>query len=323
MTTFYFLLLIVAGAVLVLKGADWLTDGAVALAERMQISQIVIGLTVVALGTSAPEFCVSLVSALKGTADLAVGNVVGLNIFNTLLIVGVAAMVAPMSILPLTVRRDVPMAIVASVVLSVMVLLDGDVSRWDAAILFVGFLLFMWMMLRGAKNGEAAENAPDSGDSSSDTSKKKLGVWAALGLLLLGLACLVFGSNRFVDGATSVAQQLGVSEAVIGLTIVAGGTSLPELATSVVAARKGNSAIAIGNVLGSNVMNILLILGGAGLICPMAVKGITTVDFAMLTGSVLLLWLFCRTKFTVARWEGAVLAALFLAYMAWLLVQSV
>ena len=309
------ILMIVAGVVLVLWGADRLTDGAVALAERMEIPQIVIGLTIVALGTSAPEFCVSLVSALKGTADLAVGNVVGSNIFNAMLIVGVAAMVAPMTILPSTVKKDVPVALLASVALTVMVLMDGDLSRVDAALLFVGFLAFMWVTLRGAKGSHAIEQ--------EQAAPRGYSVLKSVGLLVLGLACLVVGSNIFVDGATSVAQTLGVSEAVIGLTIVAGGTSLPELATSVVAARKGNSGIAIGNVLGSNVLNILLILGAAGLICPMQVQGITLVDFAMMTGSVLLLWLFSYTKLTVARWEGAVLTVLFLAYMAWLVAGAV
>ena len=309
------ILMIVAGVVLVLWGADRLTDGAVALAERMEIPQIVIGLTIVALGTSAPEFCVSLVSALKGTADLAVGNVVGSNIFNTMLIVGVAAMVAPMTILPSTIKKDVPVALLASVALTVMVLMDGDLSRVDSALLFVGFLAFMWITLRGAKGSHAIEQ--------EQAAPRGYSVLKSVGLLVLGLACLVVGSNIFVDGATSVAQTLGVSEAVIGLTIVAGGTSLPELATSVVAARKGNSGIAIGNVLGSNVLNILLILGAAGLICPMQVQGITLVDFAMMTISVLLLWLFSYTKLTVARWEGAVLTAIFLGYMGWLVAGAV
>lgn len=309
------ILMIIAGVVLVLWGADRLTDGAVALAERMQIPQIVIGLTIVALGTSAPEFCVSLVSALKGTADLAVGNVVGSNIFNTMLIVGVAAMVAPMTILPSTIRKDVPVALVASVALTVMVLMDGDLSRVDAALLFVGFLAFMWITLRGAKGSHAIEQ--------EQAAPRGYSVVKSLLLLALGLVCLVVGSNIFVDGAANIAQELGVSEAVIGLTIVAGGTSLPELATSVVAARKGNSGIAIGNVLGSNVMNILLILGGAGLISPMIVKGITIVDFTVMTGSMLLLWLFSYTKLTVARWEGAVLTAIFLGYMGWLVAGAV
>ena len=306
------ILMIVAGVTLVLWGADRLTDGAVALAERMQIPQIVIGLTIVAIGTSAPEFCVSLVSALKGTSDLAVGNVVGSNIFNTMIIVGMAAMVAPMTILPSTVKKDIPIAVVASFLLAVMVLADGDVSRLDALVLMLGFLAFMWLTLHGAK-----------GNADQEASPKGYSVTKSVLLLVIGLACLVVGSNIFVNGATAVAQQLGVSEAVIGLTVVAGGTSLPELATSVVAARKGNSGIAIGNVLGSNVMNILLILGGAGLICPMQVKDITIVDFSVLTCSILLLWLFSNTKLTVARWEGAVLTILFLAYMVWLVASAV
>ena len=309
------ILMIVAGVILVLWGADRLTDGAVALAERMNIPQIVIGLTIVALGTSAPEFCVSLVSALKGTPDLAVGNVVGSNIFNTMLIVGVAAMVAPMTILPSTVKKDVPVALLASIALMVMVLVDGDVSRIDAALLFIGFLAFMWITLRGAKGSHAIEQ--------EQAAPRGYSVLKSLLLLALGLACLVVGSNIFVDGAAYVAQALGVSEAVIGLTVVAGGTSLPELATSVVAARKGNSGIAIGNVLGSNVMNILLILGGAGLICPMNVQGITAIDFSVMTASMFLLWLFSYTKLTVARWEGAVLTALFFGYMAWLVMGAI
>ena len=302
------ILMIVAGVALVLWGADRLTDGAVALAERMNIPQIVIGLTIVALGTSAPEFCVSIVSALKGTADLAVGNVVGSNIFNTMLIVGVTAMVAPITILPSTVKKDIPIALISSVVLTVMVMMDDYLSRLDAALLFIGMIVFMWFTLRNAKGDMEQEQVASRGYS----------VPKALLLLVLGLGCLVVGSNIFVDGATNVAQMLGVSEAVIGLTIVAGGTSLPELATSVVAARKGNSGIAIGNVLGSNVMNILLILGGAGLISPMHVQGITIVDFAVMTLSMLLLWLFSYTKLTIARWEGAVLTTLFLGYMSWL-----
>lgn len=309
------LLLIVIGVVLVLWGADRLTDGSVALAERMQIPQIVIGLTIVALGTSAPEFCVSLVSALKGTADLAVGNVIGSNIFNTMLIVGVAAMVAPMSILRSTVKRDIPVAVAASLVLTLMVLTDGNISRLDAALLMAGFLAFMWMTLRQAKGSHAKEQ--------EQAAPKGYSVGKSLLLIVVGLVCLVVGSNVFVDAATAVAQQLGVSEAVIGLTIVAGGTSLPELATSVVAARKGDSGIAIGNVLGSNVMNILLILGGAGLISPMQVEGITAVDFVTFSGSILLLWLFCYTKYTVAKWEGAVLTLLFLAYMTWLVAGAI
>uniref|UniRef100_A0AB33JHK3 Calcium/sodium antiporter n=1 Tax=Prevotella sp. GTC17262 TaxID=3236797 RepID=A0AB33JHK3_9BACT len=304
---------ILVGIVLVLWGADRLTDGAVALAERMNIPQIVIGLTIVAMGTSMPEFCVSLVSALKGTPDLAVGNIVGSNIFNALLIVGTAAMVAPMTILHSTVKKDIPFALVASVVL-LMMCMDGDISRIDAIILLVLFGIFMYATLKGAKTENDAVEQP---------AKQPMNVWKAVGFLLLGLACLIVGSNIFVDGATNVAHTLGVSDAVIGLTIVAGGTSLPELATSVVSARKGQSGIAIGNVLGSNVFNILAILGITGIISPMMIQGITTTDLSVMVVAMIMLWLFSFTKYTIARWEGAVLAATFIGYLTYLLYQVV
>ena len=304
-------LFILVGIVLVLWGADRLTDGAVAVAEKMKMPQIVIGLTIVAMGTSMPEFCVSLVSALKGTTDLAVGNIVGSNIFNTLLIVGVSAWVAPMTILKSTVRKDIPFALFASVILLVMCL-DGNISRLDAGILFVLFLVFMYVTLKGAKTKDDDTTAKT--DSIEDN-KKPMGTWLSIVWIIVGLACLIGGSNLFVEGATKVAEHIGVSEAVIGLTIVAGGTSLPELATSVVSARKGNSGIAIGNVLGSNVFNILAILGVTGVITPMHLQGITMLDLSMMVFSTLLVWLFSFTKYKIARWEGIVLTIVFIGYM--------
>nr|AHF26065.1 K+-dependent Na+/Ca+ exchanger [uncultured bacterium Contigcl_1748] len=304
------ILLIIVGVVLVIWGADRMTDGAVSIAQRLKIPKIVIGLTIVAMGTSAPEFFVSLMSALKGTPDLAVGNVVGSNIFNTLLIVGVAAMVTPIVISRSTVRKDMPWSMLAAVLLTVMCL-DSVISRWDALVLFVLFCTFIGYNLREARKGKAQPDEEEEG--------KAMRPILAVGLVLLGLGCLVLGSNVFVDSATRVAQQLGVSEAVIGLTIVAGGTSLPELATSVVAARKGQSAIAIGNVIGSNVFNVLMIIGITGLVKPMNINGITNVDLGVMTGSMVLVWLFSYTKFKVERWEGAVLTGIFTAYMCWLI----
>lgn len=304
-------LFILVGIVLVLWGADRLTDGAVAVAEKMKMPQIVIGLTIVAMGTSMPEFCVSLVSALKGTTDLAVGNIVGSNIFNTLLIVGVSAWVAPMTILKSTVRKDIPFALFASVILLIMCL-DGNISRLDAGILFVLFLVFMYVTLKGAKTKDDDTTART--DSIEDN-KKPMATWLSIVWIIVGLACLIGGSNLFVEGATKVAEHIGVSEAVIGLTIVAGGTSLPELATSVVSARKGNSGIAIGNVLGSNVFNILAILGVTGVITPMHLQGITMLDLSMMVVSTLLVWLFSFTKYKIARWEGIVLTIVFIGYM--------
>lgn len=308
---------IVVGVVLVLWGADRLTEGAVAVAERLRVPQIVIGLTIVALGTSMPELCVSVVSALKGTPDLAVGNVVGSNIFNALLIVGVAALVAPMTILRSTVFKDVPCALVASVVLLMMCQNDWVITRLDGAILFVFFLVFMRLTIKGATSAQPAPQAAEENEASAGKQPMKgclAGLW-----MVVGLAALIGGSNLFVGGATEVARALNVSDAVIGLTIVAGGTSLPELATSVVAAKKGNSGIAIGNVLGSNVLNILFILGLTGMISPMHIEGITNVDLYMMLVSTIMIWFFSFTKYTIERWEGAVLVLTFGGYMWYLL----
>lgn len=320
---------IVVGVVLVLWGADRLTEGAVAVAERLRVPQIVIGLTIVALGTSMPELCVSVVSALKGTPDLAVGNVVGSNIFNALLIVGVAALVAPMTILRSTVFKDVPCALVASVVLLMMCQNDWVITRLDGAILFVFFLVFMRLTIKGATSAQPAPQAAQGETTQGQTAqeaaadeasgKQPMKGWLAGLWMVVGLAALIGGSNLFVGGATEVARALNVSDAVIGLTIVAGGTSLPELATSVVAAKKGNSGIAIGNVLGSNVLNILFILGLTGMISPMHIEGITNVDLYMMLVSTIMIWFFSFTKYTIERWEGAVLVLTFGGYMWYLL----
>lgn len=316
---------IVVGVVLVLWGADRLTEGAVSVAERLRVPQIVIGLTIVALGTSMPELCVSVVSALKGTPDLAVGNVVGSSIFNALLIVGVAALVAPMTILRSTVFKDVPCALVASVVLLMMCQNDWVITRLDGAILFVFFLVFMRLTIKGATSAQPVQGEPTQGQTAQEaaadeaSAKQPMKGWLAGLWMVVGLAALIGGSNLFVGGATEVARALNVSDAVIGLTIVAGGTSLPELATSVVAAKKGNSGIAIGNVLGSNVLNILFILGLTGMISPMHIEGITNVDLYMMLVSTIMIWFFSFTKYTIERWEGAVLVLTFGGYMWYLL----
>lgn len=299
--------LIVVGVALVLFGADRLTEGASALARRMNVPEIIIGLTIVAAGTSAPELFVSLVSALKGTPDLAVGNVVGSNTMNAMLIVGCAAMVAPMTISRSTVKKDIPFSVGASVLL-ILLAVDSFLGRVDGIILLLGFAVFMAYTLMQAKTGSTDE-------VQAETSP----VWKNIVYLVGGLLGLVLGSNLFVDSASSVAYALNISEGVVGLTVVAGGTSLPELATSVVAARKGQSAIAIGNVIGSNVFNILLILGLTATISPMEIEGITTIDMAVMIISVALVWMFSFTRYTVERWEGAVLVGGYLVYLCWLI----
>ena len=311
-------LLILVGLILVLWGADRLTEGASSIARHFNVPEIVIGLTIVGAGTSSPELFVSIVSALNNTPDLAVGNVVGSNIMNTLLIVGVTAMVAPMVISRSTVCKDIPFSALASLLLIVLCLdsftnlhISGNtISRLDGIILLAGFILFMIYTFHVAKK---------TGTASKATQKPNLSKLKCMFYILVGLAGLVIGSNTFVSSASAVAEQLGVSQSIIGLTIVAGGTSLPELATSVVAARKGQSAIAIGNVIGSNVFNILLILGTTAAICPMQIGGITIIDLGVMLGSVLLLLLFSYTRLTVERWEGAVLTLCYMAYTGWLI----
>ena len=292
---------------MVLYGADRLTEGASALARKMNVPEIIIGLTIVAAGTSAPELFVSMASALKGTPDLAVGNVVGSNTMNCMLIVGCAAMVAPMTISRSTVKKDIPFSVGASLLLMLLAL-NSFLGRVDGIILLLGFAAFMAYTLRQAKT-----------DKADEVQAEPSSVWKNVLFLLGGLLLLAVGSNLFVGHASSLALALGVSEGVVGLTVVAGGTSLPELATSVVAARKGQSAIAIGNVIGSNVFNILLILGLTATISPLQITGITTIDMAVMLLSVALVWLFSFTRFTIERWEGAVLVGGYLVYLGWLI----
>ena len=319
------LLYIIIGVALVLWGADRLTEGASSLARGMRVPEIIIGLTIVAAGTSAPELFVSLVSALKGTADLAVGNVIGSNIFNTTLIVGCSALVAPMVVAKSTVRKDIPFAVVASLLLFVLCFDDMDsphlwgneITRSDGVILLIGFAGFMIYTFHTAKKDglmPTEEELEDNAEQPKDYSHLLRNIF----WIVVGLGCLICGSNLFVDAATYVAHRFGVRQSVIGLTIVAGGTSLPELATSVVAAYKGRSAIAIGNVIGSNVFNILLILGTTAVISPLRIMGITIVDLMVLLVTIGFMWLFAFTKFYVSRREGAVLVGCFLLYMGWL-----
>ena len=303
---------ILIGIIAVLWGADKFTDGAAAIARKMNIPEIVIGLTIVAMGTSAPELFTSVVSALKGSTGLALGNIVGSNIFNSLLIVGAAAAVAPISISQATIVKDIPFALVSSLLLTA-VCLDGNLTRIDSLLLLIGFALFLAYTLQIARNGKTEDSKTE----------KSQALWKSILFIIIGLGCLIVGSNLFVSGASTVAEQLGVSEAIIGLTIVAGGTSLPDLATSIISARKGQSGIAIGNVVGSNVFNILAILGITGFISPMTnLGGITTIDLTMLILSIILVWAMSFTKYKIERWEGSMLIVIFSFYLGWLIYSA-
>lgn len=315
---------LIVGLILILAGANALTDGAASIARRMGISDLVVGLTVVAFGTSAPELAISVISASAGNAPLAIGNVVGSNIFNILVIIGVTAMVRPIVVEKSVMSLEIPMVILSSVLLLVLGnsgWLDGSginqVSRVSGIFLLVFFLLFMRYTFASAKRPELSVPEKESGDDRN--AAPEMAVWKAVVYVLAGLAALVWGGDKFVDGASGIASALGVSDAVIGLTIVAAGTSLPELATSIVAAAKGKPGLAIGNVIGSNIFNVLMVLGLAGTITPLPFGSIGNLDLLTLLSASVAFWLFgwfFRTR-TITRWEGAVMA---LGYVAYVLV---
>ncbi|WP_293739275.1 calcium/sodium antiporter [uncultured Parabacteroides sp.] len=315
------IVLLIGGLLLILVGANALTDGAASVAKRFHISSLVIGLTIVAFGTSAPELTVSIVSALKGSADMAIGNVVGSNIFNTLMIVGCTAAIVPISVTKGTLSKEIPLCILASVVLFICandVLINkataNTISSSDGMLLLCFFLIFLGYTFAIAHNG--------SGEGESEI--KEMPIWKSVLFIAAGLAGLVYGGQFFVNGASGIARGLGVSESIIGLTLVAGGTSLPELATSVVAALKKNPEMAIGNVIGSNLFNIFFVLGCSATISPLNIQGITNLDFGVLTGSCVLLYIFgwFFKKRTITRIEGIALIACYIGYTAYLISLS-
>lgn len=316
-------LLLIGGLILILAGANYLTDGAAAVAKRFRISDLVIGLTIVAFGTSAPELVISILSAINGSAEMSIGNVVGSNIFNVLMIIGCTALVLPMKVGEGTMSKEIPLVILASIVLALFandVWLDGGsanvISRIDGLVLLGFFLVFMRYTFAIARNG---------GDEAAEEQKIKiLPGWKSAIFIVGGLLGLVGGGQLFVEGASGIARALGVSESVIGLTLVAGGTSLPELATSITAALKKNSGMAIGNVIGSNLFNIFFVLGCSASIAPLPIGNINNVDMMVLIGSAVLFWLvgWFFKKRTITRPEGALLVICYIAYTTYLIAQA-
>lgn len=316
------ILFLIGGLALILIGANSLTDGSAAVAKKWGVSDLVIGLTIVALGTSAPELVVSLMSSFSGSPEMAIGNVVGSNIFNVLMIVGVTAVVLPIKVAKTNMTNEIPLVILSALAVVFCandMLLDGAseniLSRIDGIILLLFFAIFMRYTFSIAKNGTSPDN---------DAPVKSMPGWKSALFILLGLAGLIFGGQLFVDGASNVARALGASESLIGLTLVAGGTSLPELATSVTAALKKNSGIAIGNVIGSNIFNSFFILGTSATITPLKLGGITNFDMAVLVGSALLFWFvgwFFKTR-TITRIEGALMVTCYIAYTTVLIMSA-
>lgn len=316
---------LIAGLVLLVAGAEVLVRGAAKLAAQFGIPPLVIGLTVVAFGTSAPETAVSVQSALEGSGDLAIGNVVGSNIANVLLILGVSALIAPLVVSRQLIRLDVPIMIGASLVTYALAW-DGRLSRLDGALLFAGVVAYTLFLIIKSKREQAPDGPDEFAEEFGLTEAPKPYAWAInLGLLVAGLVLLVIGSNLLVEGAVSLARALGLSELVIGLTVIAIGTSLPELATSILAALKGERDIAVGNVVGSNIFNLLCVLGLASLVSPQAIvvsASALAFDFpVMIAVAVACLPIFFSGHL-INRWEGLLFVAYYLAYTAYLVLNA-
>ena len=303
-------LLLVVGFVLLIKGADFFVDGASSIAAKLKVPSLIIGLTVVSIGTSLPEAAVSISASLSGNNGISLGNVIGSNIFNLLVVVGVSSVILPIVTDRDILKRDMPINIVITAILCAM-LLDGTLSRLDAAILLVLFVTYLFILIRDAlKNRTEAEET-------------KVLSWAkSLIFVVVGAAAIIFGGDLVVDNATIIATSLGMGETLVGLTIVAIGTSLPELVTSIIAAKKGDSGIAMGNVMGSCIFNILFILGMAGVIQPMTADSAFFIDAGILIGVSLLMLLFAFTKKKTDRLEGAISLLLYIAYTAYIIMRA-
>lgn len=307
------ILLLLVGLGLVVLGADWLVNGASSIARRAGISEFVIGLTIVGFGTSCPELVVSLSGAIEGNSDISVGNVVGSNIFNVLFILGLTAMVLPVGMTDKNRRIDIPITLGVTILLVILGItgsMSGPViSRWEGVLMLLVFSVYIFYCFKS-----------DSKDEFSETQRATLSITKSIALTLTGLAGLIFGGDLFVDSATALARQIGVSDKFIAVTILAGGTSLPELATSLVAAIKGKEQLALGNILGSNVFNAMLILGLSSVITPLSFASMTIVDIItlVLSAVLLLIWAYTRRKNRIDRREGAAMLLCYVAYNVFL-----
>lgn len=302
-------LLLVVGFVMLMKGADWFVEGASQIADRLGIPQLVIGLTIVAMGTSLPEAAVSISAATQGSAEITIGNVMGSNIMNVLVILGLTAVVCVIPVQKSTVRYEIPFMILITAVLAGLGLADNQVSRPEGLILWAFMILYLFYLLRMAKNGTGGEEAGG----------KKRPIWLLILMVLVGAAMIVFGSDITVDAATAIAKIFGMSERFIGLTIVAFGTSLPELVTSVTAALKGKTDIAVGNIVGSNIFNILFVVGTTALITPVAYSSAFLVDSIIAVAAALFLFLCVFRNKKLGRLGGILMLAAYAGYFVYLI----
>lgn len=311
--------MLVIGFVLLVWGADKFVEGASALARKMGVSPLLVGLTIVAFGTSMPELAVSVTAALRGANEIAVGNVVGSNMFNLLVVAGLSAVICPLVMDKMLLRRDWPLSIFAAVLLLVAIAPDHVIARWEGAVLLVIFAVILSRQIKAALNDRAqlAAAEAEAAEEAAEMTRSPVMIWVNI---VLGLACIVLGGQLAVNGATGIARMFGLSETLIGLTIVAIGTSLPELVTSIVAARKGQNEIAMGNVIGSNLFNILLILGVSAVITPIPVQATSITDCLFLIAISVVFYLPAR-KGKLGRLPGAVMAAMYVAYTAYLIMR--
>lgn len=303
--------LLICGIALVLWGADRFTDAACGLARRWHVSEMVIGLTIVALGTSLPEFTVSFFSILRGSGDMSVGNIIGSNIFNTLVIIGASALMMNIAVDRSFLIRDIPVTLAVSVLFFIFAALDGSITRVEGIALVALFLCYLYYTFYLAKK---ARQNDESG------SEEQMPIWKIMFMLVIGGGTLAFGGNLMVDNGAAIARAWGVSESVIGLTILAAGTSMPELATSLMAARKGSQGLALGNAIGSNVFNIAFVIGLCSSVLPMKVNEISAVDWIAMIGGTILLWLVAFTGRKLCRWEGLVLVSCYVLYLIYILL---
>lgn len=323
------ILLLLIGLTLILAGANFLTDGSAALAQRFRVPEFIIGLTIVAVGTSTPELVVSVLSAIAGKSDVAIGNVVGSNIFNVFLILGICALIRPLPLTAGNIRRDIPFGVATSLLL-LFLAMDSwysagaidRIGRLDGVLMLVIYVLLMLYTIRSTGRTAIPEPAAGSAQGvAADGSCRPMAGWLMALMIVGGLAGLIFGGELFLDNATALARRMGVSDSLIAITLVAGGTSLPELASSVVSLLKGKSDMALGNVIGSNIANILLILGLSSTIHPLTMGGISVVDLLVVLLSAVLLFLaaFTFRRRAVDRWEGALFLLIYAAYIGYLI----
>ena len=316
------IVLLIVGFALLVKGADWLVTGASGIAERAGISKLVIGLTIVAMGTSAPEAAISISASVKGSAAIAVGNVLGSNIMNVLLILGLTAVITPLAVHVSTIKYEIPFVFFVTVIFALIGLRDKAVGRVDGIILLVLFIAYLCYLYYMSKNQKAHRHKKkDEPDQEAEEEKKARPLWMLLLFFVIGVACVIIGSNVTVNAATALARILKISERIIGLTIVAFGTSLPELVTSVTAARQKEADIAVGNIVGSNIFNILFVIGTAAVITPVAYEAKFTIDSIVAILSSVLLWICVvfHKRRTLQRWGGIVMLFCYALYFGYLI----